>query len=69
MVGDVKVRSVRIVPVEKRDIVTKQYENIQYFPVMIKKFNTLEINIKDNTDTPIKFNHGKTIVTLHVRIV
>ena len=69
VVGDVKVRLVRIVPVEKGDIVTKQYENIQYFPVMIKKFNTIEINIKDDMNTPIAFNHGKTIVTLHFRKV
>lgn len=67
IVGDVNVQLLRIVPVEHGDFVTKTYENIQYFPVLIKSFQTIEINIKDDMGVPIEFNHGKTIVTLHFR--
>lgn len=67
VVGDSKVQLLRIVPVEKGEVFTKNYENIQYFPVQTKKFSTIEINIKDDTNTPINFNYGKTVVILHFR--
>ena len=67
MVGDVKVPLLRIVPIEKGDIITKTYEHVQYFPVMIKRFHTVEIDIKDDTNQSVSFNGGKSTVTLHFR--
>ena len=57
----------RIVPVGKGEIVTKQFQHIHYYPVLTKRFQTIEINIKDTTDTPIRFEHGISVVILHFR--
>ena len=67
IVGDVKVRLLRIVPREEGKLVVKDYNPIQYFPVLTNKFNTIEINIKDDRNELIRFNRGKVIATLHFR--
>lgn len=67
IVGDYKVPLLRIVPVGKGDVVTKYFHNIYYFPVLTKKFQTIEINIKDTTGEDIRFQHGTSYVVLHFR--
>ena len=67
IVDNVKVYLLRIVNVEKGDIVTKVYEYIQQFPVLTKKFDIIEINIKEDMKAAIALNHVQKIVTLHFR--
>ena len=67
IVGDVSVPLLRAVPVEEGFVISKQYENIHYYPVLRNKFNTVDINIKDDMNQNVKFQFGKSIVTLHFR--
>ena len=39
----------------------------QYVPVSKKEFNTVEIDIRDDTGRPVPFEFGKVITTLHFR--
>ena len=47
--------------------VNVSFPNLQYFPVNVKSFETIEIDIKDNTQEKVPFEFGKVIVTLHFR--
>lgn len=70
IVGHMKVPLLRILPIdsqEKGTVVTKTYEHIQYFPVSKNQFNSVEINIKDDTNENLAFQKGKSVVTLHLR--
>ena len=49
------------------EIIRKTYDNPMYVPVRIKKFDTLEINIKSNTGEHAPFQHSKSEVILHFR--
>ena len=69
IVGNTRVPLLRILPVEPGEIITKTYTNIQYYPVLNKRFNSVEIQIKDDTNNVIVFQRGKTIVTLHFKKV
>ena len=59
----------RIVGVDAKqgEIVRKTYDNPMYIPVRIKKFDTVEINIKSNTGEPVPFQYSKSEVILHFR--
>ena len=69
IIGDTTAPLLRVVPVKghQGDLITKTYENIQYFPVQKKTFSTIEINIRTDMGTPVKFQRGKVYVTLHFR--
>lgn len=69
IVGDSTVPLLRNVPIEGKhgDIITRTYENIHYLPVQKKMFDTLEINIRDDTGVLVPFERGKVTVTLHFR--
>ena len=68
-VGDIKVPLLRIVPIEgvNGDFVSKSFETIHYIPLQYKRFETIEIYIRDDTGNPIPFQWGKVIVTLSFR--
>ena len=68
-VGGVDAPLLRIVGVDAKqgEIVRKTYDNPMYVPVRIKKFDTLEIDIKSNTGEPVPFQYDKTEVILHFR--
>ena len=51
MVGDAQVPLLRIVSVEGRDaeMVTRVFNPVQYCPLVVRRFQTVEIDIRDNT--------------------
>ena len=68
MVGDAHVPSLRIVPVEGRDeeMITRVIDPIQYCP-LLQRFQTVEIDIRDDTGTIVPFDRGRVVVTLHCK--
>ena len=70
MVGDVQVPLLRIIPVEGQhgEFITKSYQSPQYLPLSRKSFDSIEIDIKDDTGRNIPFESGKSVVTLHFRL-
>ena len=70
MVGDSQVPLLRIVPIEGRygDYITRSFQSPQYIPVSRKSFDSIEIDIKDDTGRNISFESGKSVVTLHFRL-
>jgi len=69
MVGDAMVPLLRIVPIRGKngDMITKTYENVHYHPIQQKHFDTVEMDIRDDTGRPVSFERGKVVVTLHFR--
>jgi hypothetical protein len=69
VVGHVLAPLLRVVAVEGHhdDIISKTYTTPHYLPVVKREFDTVEINIKDDRNAPVRFLYGKTIVKLHFR--
>ena len=69
VVGDYYVPLLRSIGIQGQDgdIVMKTYEEPQYVPVNTSKFDTIEINIKDDTGENVAFKTGKVICKLHFR--
>ena len=70
MVGDAQVPLLRIVPVEGRrdaEMVTRVFDPVQYCPLVLRRFQTVEIDIRDDTGVKIPFERGRVVVTLHCR--
>ena len=69
MVGDAQVPLLRIVPVAGRDgeMMTRAFDHIQYCPLVLRRFQTVEIDIRDDTGVKIPFERGRVVVTLHCR--
>jgi hypothetical protein len=69
MVGDAHVPLLRIVPVEGRDgeMITRVFDPIQYCPLLQRRFQTVEIDISDDTGSIVQFERGRVVVTLHCR--
>ena len=67
MVGDAQV--LRIVPVEGRDgeMITRVFDPIQYCPLLQRRFQTVDIDIRDDTGSIVPFERGRVVVTLHCR--
>lgn len=68
-VGDVMVPLLRIVPAGDRntDVVHHIFEKPNYIPLSRFQFNTVEILLTNDIGTPLSFDLGKTVVTLHFR--
>ena len=68
-VGGEEAPLLRIVGVDAKqgEIVRKTYDNPMYVPVRIKKFNTIEIDMKSNTGEHVSFQYSKSEVILHFR--
>jgi len=69
IVGNVVAPLLQIVSIEGNyvDIISKTYITPHYVPVLKKSFSSIEVNIRDDQNRPIKFLHGKTVVKLHFR--
>jgi hypothetical protein len=69
MVGDAQVPLLRMVLVEGRDaeMVTRIFDPVQYCPLVLRRFQTVEIDIRDDTGVKIPFERGRVVVTLHCR--
>ena len=68
-VGDVKVPVLRIVNIEGEygNTVHASFRNLQYVPVKVNSFETIEVNIKNDQNENVSFEFGKSIATLHFR--
>ena len=69
MVGDAQVPLLRIVPLEGRDeeMITRVFDLIQYCPLLQRRFQIVEIDIRDDTGSIVPFERGRVVVTLHCR--
>jgi hypothetical protein len=69
MVGDAQVPLLRIVLVEGRDaeMVTRVFDPVQYCPLVLRRFQTVEIDIRDATGVKLPFDRGRVVVTFHCR--
>lgn len=69
VIGTALAPLLQVVHVEGKytDLVSRIYTAPHYVPVLKKCFNTIEINIRDDQNTPVNFTFGKTIVKLHFR--
>jgi hypothetical protein len=68
-VGDTKAPLLRIVNVSGKggDSVRVAYEKPVYIPLQQKTFDSIEVDIRSDIGSPIPFEYGKAIVTLHFR--
>jgi hypothetical protein len=68
-VGDAQVTLLRIVPVEGRDgeMITRVFDPIQYCPLIQRRFQTVEIDIRDETGSIVPFERVRVVVTFHCR--
>ena len=69
MVGEAQVPLLRIVPVEGRDgeMITRVLDPIQYCPLLQRRLQTVEIDIRDDTGSIVSFEREREVVTLHCR--
>ena len=69
VVGDYYVPLLRTVAIQGQDgdLVMKTYTEPHYVPVNTSKFDTIEINIKDDTGQDVPFESGKVLCKLHFR--
>jgi uncharacterized FlaG/YvyC family protein len=70
-VGDTYAQLLRQVeiPTDKQfgDQVDIKYQKLYYIPLLYNEIDSIEIDIKDDTNTPINFEFGKTSLVLHFR--
>ena len=68
-VGDGKVPLLTIVNTQGNygDNVNASLRYMQYVPIKVKSFKTIEINIKDDKNENVSFAFGKSIATLHFK--
>ena len=68
-VGDIKALLLRVVDAAENfgDLIHRLYTTPQYVPVYRKEFNTVEIDIRDDSERPVPFQFGKVVVTPHFR--
>ena len=70
IVGDKMAPLVAVVPCQETyDTYETLYavENIHYIPVQTKSFQNIKVHLRSSTDEPISFQHGRAVITLHLR--
>jgi hypothetical protein len=69
MVGDAHVPLLGIVPAEGRDgeMITRVLDPIQYCLLLQRRFQTMEIDIRDDAGSIVPFERGRVVVTIHCR--
>ena len=69
IVGNSFVPLLRIVRITGKhgEVVSKQFDNIHYVPLLTREFDTVEVDIRDDTGRSVPFERGKVTVTLHFR--
>ena len=67
--GNSFVPLLRIVPITGKhgEVVSKQFDNIHYVPLLTREFGTVEVVIRDDTGRSVPFETGMVTVTLHFR--
>ena len=68
-VGDTKAPLLRIVDANgtNGEIVHRSYDEPRYIPLQKKNFDSIEMDLRDDLGSPIAFENGKLVVTLHFR--
>ena len=68
-VGDIKAPLLRVVDAAGNfgDLIHRLYTTPQYVPISTKEFNTLEIDIRNDTGRPVPFEFGKVVAILNFR--
>jgi hypothetical protein len=61
MVGDAQVPLLRIVPVAGRHgkMMTRAFDHIQYCPLAQRRFQDIQIDIRDDTGQVVPFERGR----------
>ena len=70
IVGDKTLPLLGIAPSESSGKVYEKIytgENIRYIPVQTRSFQNIKIHLRSSTYEPIPFEHGRALVTLHLR--
>ena len=69
LVGNTYANLLRIVPVSGRfnQNINKIYNDEQYVPLLKKTFESIQININDDSGKIVNFQFGRTFLTLHFR--
>jgi hypothetical protein len=69
IVGNKSVPLLRIVNTEGSfgEVISRTFDNPHYVPILLKDFQVIEINIKDDMNNLTSFSFGKVIVKLHLR--
>ena len=70
IVGDKMAPLVAVVPCQETyDTYETLYavENIHYIPVQTKSSQNIKVHLRSSTDEPIPFEHGRAVITLHLR--
>ena len=68
-VGDIKASLLRVVDAAGNfgDLIHRLYTTPQYVPVSREEFNTVDIDMRDDTGRSVPFELGKVVATLHFR--
>ena len=68
-VDDIKAPLLRVVDAAGNfsNLIHRLHTTPQYIPVSRKEFNTVEIDIRDDTGRPVPFEVGKVVAKLHFR--
>lgn len=69
LVGDTKAPLLRIVNIDGKsgDTAHSIYDNVLYVPLHQKSFDSIEIDMRNDSGHSIPFQYGKSFVTLHFR--
>ena len=69
IVGDTKAKLMKVLPVEGKygDTIYKTFDVPTYYPIGIKQFQDIKIDIRDDSGQKVQFNSGRVVVNLHIR--
>ncbi len=69
IVGDAMVPLLRVLAVHgtHNEYVVDNFYHLQYTPVRLRNFRTIEIDLRNNLGKPMPFHSGEAVLTLHFR--
>ena len=69
IVGDSEVPLLRTIPIHgtHNQYVMESFFHLQYTPLKLRNFRTIEIDLRNNIGDPMPFHSGEAILTLHFR--
>ncbi len=69
IVGDAMVPLLRVIAVHgtHNEYVVENFYHLQYTPVRLRNFQTIEIDLRNNLGTAMPFHSGEAILSLHFR--
>jgi hypothetical protein len=71
LIGNEHAKILRVVPVHSdraQDVtIAQRFSNIQYCKTAKSRFDTIEIDIRDDTGRPVPFDQGRVTAILHFR--